>query len=47
MINILLVRVKIALEQAAKNMSCDDIAQFLESEGFVDVAQKIRDNKEV
>ena len=46
MINILLVTVKIALEQAAKNMSCDDIAQFLESEGFVDVAQKIRDNKD-
>ena len=34
------------LREVAKNMSCEDVAQFLETEGFVDVAQKVRDNRD-
>ena len=34
------------LDDAAKKMSYEDVAQFLEDEGFVDVANKVRDNKD-
>ena len=34
------------LDKAAKNMSYEDIAEFLENEGLVDVAKNVRDNKD-
>ena len=34
------------LEKAAKNMSYEDVAEFLEKEGFLHVAKKIQNNKD-
>ena len=34
------------LREAAKKMSCEDVVEFLEYEGFADVAQKVQDNKD-
>ena len=34
------------LDEAAKKMSCEDVAMFLEEEGFVEVAKKVQDNKD-
>ena len=38
--------VETVLEETAKKMSCEDVAHFLESEGFVDVAKQVRNNKD-